>query len=276
MERDRQAALAANEDAYDLRTDAEYLKGAPHLRHRSIQSIHRGMVEQIVTSIGKPTQDLRVLELGAGSGLASTVWMEAQAGITAVDASRANLDRFVVRARPFGAPVEAIHDDIGGFVQACHDRYDVVSHVSVLHHVPDYLALLRDSQRLAAPGGGLITLEDPLRYDRVSRLNRRAYQAAYFSWRVFRGNYRQGLKTRWRRMRGIYDPSEPADYEEYHVVRNGVDSDAVVGELQPYFSTVQVVTYWSTFAPALQHLGKHIGLRSHFGTLALKRHEDRG
>jgi SAM-dependent methyltransferase len=271
MEHDRRAALAANEDAYDLRTDAEYVKGAPHLRHRSIRSIHHGMFEQIVTSIGKATRDLRVLELGAGSGLASTVWMEAQAGITAVDASRANLDRFVARARRYGASVEAIHDDIGSFVQSCQDRYDVVSHVSVLHHIPDYLALVRNSQRLAAPGGSLITLEDPLRYDRISRLNRFAYQGAYFSWRVFRGNYRQGLKTRWRRIRGVYDPSEAADYEEYHVVRNGIDSDAVEDQLRPYFSTVQVVAYWSTFAPPFQHLGHHLGLRSHFGALALNR-----
>jgi SAM-dependent methyltransferase len=268
---DREAALEANEGAYDRRSDADYLRGAPHLRHRSIQLLHRRMVDKLLNSIGRQGRDLKVLELGAGSGLGSAVWMEVRARITAVDASKANLDRFVTRAQGYGVPIEVVHGEMASYVRSCQDRFDVVSHLSVLHHIPDYLALLRGSRHLVARGGGLITLEDPLRYDRISRLNRWAYKAAYFTWRAFQGNYRRGLKTRWRRMRGIYDPSEPADYEEYHVVRNGIDSDAIVHLLRPYFWIVEPKLYWSTFATPLQRVGERIGLRSHFGVLALGR-----
>lgn len=76
------------------------------------------------------------------------------------------------------------------------------------------------------------------------------------------------LRSRWRRLRHRYDPSDAADFDEFHVVRNGVDADAIIGRLERSFAEVDLVTYWSTFSRPLQWLGEHANLTSCFGTLA--------
>ena len=73
-------------------------------------------------------------------------------------------------------------------------------------------------------GGEVKPTAGPLRYDRLPPLHHAADRGAYFAWRLAQGNLRQGLRTRVRRLQGRYDVDEAADYEEYHVVRNGVDS----------------------------------------------------
>ena len=97
---------------------------------------------------------------------------------------------------------------------------------------------------------------------------KRAERAAYFTWRLAQGNWRRGLKTRWRRLRGVYSTAEVVDFEDYHVVRGGVDSEAIVKHLEERFSRVEVVCYWSTYARPLQRLGERMHLVSSFGILA--------
>jgi len=95
-----------------------------------------------------------------------------------------------------------------------------------------------------------------------------ADRAGYFSWRAGQGNVRRGLRTRWRRLRGVYSPSEVVDFDEYHVVRNRVDSAAIESLLAGSFARVAVVKYWSTYSRALQKLGERLRLVSSFGILA--------
>ena len=98
-----------------------------------------------------------------------------------------------------------------------------------------------------------------------------AARLAYLAWRLGQGNYARGLRTRWRRVRGVYSSSEPSDFEEYHVVRDGVDAQALCELLTPLFKEVRVVEYWSTQSPAFQWMGERLRLRSTFGVVALDR-----
>jgi ubiquinone/menaquinone biosynthesis C-methylase UbiE len=179
------------------------------------------------------------------------------------------LARLTARAASYGSSATTVELDAIEFLKTCDRNFDIVSHVSVLHHVPDYLGWLQESVRVLSPGGCLLTFQDPLRYDRIPRVHRVLDRAAYFGWRMTRGNYSRGLKTRFRRLRGIYSPNEEADFDEYHVVRNGVDSDAIVAQLAPQFEDVRRTEYWSTQSKLWQVVGEKLRVRTTFGILAL-------
>lgn len=61
---------------------------------------------------------------------------------------------------------------------------------------------------------------------------------------------------------------------EYHVVRQGVDEQALVTFLTTAFSHVDVLRYWSTQAAPLQRLGEKLGLRNTFGIEATGRRRE--
>ena len=265
---DRAAALRANIETYGKFDERAYINGAPHLKHRSIDAIYRALVDDAVRAIGRPPEDISVLELGAGNGLASVPWLDLKVRLTAVDSSETMLRDFVRRAAATGVRPVTVVADVLDHLEATDQRYDIVTHVSMLHHVPDYLELLRRSTKVVATRGCLLTFQDPLRYDRMPAHHHAIDRASYFAWRLGQGNLKRGLKTRWRRLRGVYSPRETVDFDEYHVVRNGVDSEAIADRLRQSFAEVKIVSYWSTYSAALQRLGVRFRLLSSFGILA--------
>jgi SAM-dependent methyltransferase len=265
---ERSAALRANVAAYDDLDEGGYINGAPHLKHLSIGLIYRSLVDTAVARAGRTADTMAVLELGAGNGLASTAWFDHRVQLTAVDSSEPMLEGLLEKARDHGLVPAVVVADALDFLESKGDDFDVVTHVSMLHHVPDYLSLLEHSTARVKSGGSLLIFQDPLRYDRLAFPNHLLDRASYFAWRLGQGNLRRGLKTRWRRLRGVYSPTEVVDFEDYHVVRAGVDSEAIVALLDPSFSKVEVVRYWSTYSRALQRLGERLHLVSSFGLLA--------
>jgi len=268
---ERARALAANAASYDARAEREFVSGAPHLKHASVAAIYEGMVERALASLGRPAREVSVLEVGAGDGRASVAWLRRGVRLTAIDSSSTMLARLRARAEGYGVPARTQVGDAVELLERLDRRFDVVTHVSMLHHVPGYLELLDRSAAAVAPHGCLLTFQDPLRYDRLPRVAHAADRAAYFAWRLAQGNLRQGLRTRLRRLRGRYDPDEPADYEEYHVVRNGLDSEAMRARLAPCFGSVSEVRYWATQGAPWQWLGERLGLRTEFGVVAIDR-----
>jgi SAM-dependent methyltransferase len=265
------AALRANIAAYNSLDEADYINGAPHLKHASVALIYKSLVDAAVEEIGRPPQEMSVLELGAGSGLASSPWFERKVRFTAVDSSESMLKSLAAKAAARGVTPRLVTADALGFLESTDQSFDVITHVSMLHHVPDYLRLLTSSAARVRSGGCLLTFQDPLRYDRMPFGHHFAERAGYFAWRMGQGNVKRGVKTRWRRLRGVYAPSEVVDFDEYHVVRNGVDSAAIIGLLQTSFTTVSAVSYWSTYSRMLQSLGRRLHLVSSFGILATGR-----
>jgi len=268
---DRGLALRANVDTYEHFDERRYVNGAPHLKHASIGKWYRSLVDRSLGQIDKEPSAVDVLELGAGNGLASTPWFERRAMLTAVDSSQLMLQDLARKAAPYGIKPKLIVDDVMNYLETTRDSFDIVTHVSMIHHVPDYLSLLARSSTTVRAGGCLITFQDPLRYDRLPKFHRFFDRASYFAWRAAQGNLKRGVKTRLRRLRGVYSPREVVDFDEYHVVRNGVDSEAIVKLLQESFDSVEVITYWSTYSRALQAFGERLRLKSSFGILASRR-----
>jgi len=265
---ERQAALRANIETYERFDERAYVNGAPHLKHPSIGRRYDQLVDAAIKSIGSEPAVITVLELGAGNGLASKAWFERGVQLTAVDSSRSMLNDLKSKAAAHGVAPNTVVADVLDYLAATSMKFDIVTHVSMLHHIPDYLDLLARSAAHVNANGCLLTFQDPLRYDRMPGAHHVIDRGSYFAWRITQGNLKRGLKTRWRRLRGVYSPAETVDFDEYHVVRNGVDSEAIMALLAPSFSKVEVVTYWSTYNRGLQWIGERMGLASSFGILS--------
>ena len=140
----------------------------------------------------------------------------------------------------------------------------------MVHHVPDHLAFFRQLKGAIAEGGAIFSVQDPLWYPRRSRASHLASRATYFAWRLGQGNHRRGLATRLRRVKGGYSETAESDLVEYHVVRRGVDEEALRALLSEEFD-VEVFTYWSTQSPLLHRALERSRLRSDFGVEATGR-----
>lgn len=260
------AVVAAQDSAHSSEWD--YDIGSPHLRHDSL----RTMVEQRLRDLVKAAMDrngsCHVLEVGAGHGTFTQCLLDAGATITVTEASSDSADHL---RRVFGDQIEVLHDKSGEQILQSDARWDLAVMTAVLHHIPDYVGFLDRLATLIADGGAIFTVQDPLYYPRMGRTAHIADRGSYFIWRLAQGNYAHGLATRLRRLRGVYVDDNPSDLVEYHVVRDGVDEEAIAELLKTHFGNVEIFRYWSTQAPVLQRLGGRTRLASTFGIEATGR-----
>jgi SAM-dependent methyltransferase len=246
-------------------SSSNYRKGSPHLSHLELHDrlveVLRGTVQRL-SGQGLP---LRVLEIGAGHGGFTEPALAMGCDVTAVDMSRPSVDEL---RRRFGTNprFESVYNP-DATLRDVDDDYTLLMLVSVIHHIPDYISFLRDASRRISPGGALLTLQDPLWYPR-HRTSHEAERMSYFAWRLAQGNAIGGLKTRLRRIRGVFDETNPSDMVEYHVVRNGVDEQMVLSFAREAFSEATLIPYWSSHLGVAQHLGDRLGLNSSFGIVA--------
>lgn len=252
----------AHIDGYD------YTVGSPHLRHASLRNRIDDRITGAISNVLSKKPECAVLEIGAGHGSFTGTVLAAGGNVTATEMSRASFDHLAAKYR--GNPaVRVLYDADGKAPFMDHEQYDVVLLISVLHHIPDYLQTVANiCDNLLRPSGSLVTFQDPVWYPRQKRWERTMSSALYLIWRTLQGEFRRGLATRWRRLRGVYSDSEPSDLVEYHVVRQGVDDLALQNLLQARFASVEMDRYFSTQSPTFQSFfGKHAPPNT-FGILA--------
>jgi SAM-dependent methyltransferase len=224
------------------------------------------LLESTLRTLPAPDRPLRVLEIGAGHGGYTGELLAAGCEVTAVEMSPpAETD---VRLRYAGNPRLRVVADAEGSLEAAGEGYSLALCMSVLHHIPDYLALLDRVVRTLAPGGTLLTVADPLWYPRLPALTRRADRYAYLAWRIGQGDVSSGLAAASRRMRGEALEPRAGEIVYYHVVRQGVDEQAVVAALTNRFGKVDLFTYWSNHLGLARPAAERAGLRNTFGVRA--------
>jgi len=268
MSTDTTPAMAALQQA-EHGQGHDYAKGSPHLLHHAIRDrivrrIH-GLVGEVIDRQGR----CRVVEVGAGHGAFTDHLLAAGAEVEVTEMSAPSAEFLAHRYR-HNPRVRVVHDVTG---EAAHQGgpVDVVVCISVLHHIPDYLDSVARLTGRITQGGFFLSFQDPLWYPRRSALSLGADRAAYFWWRAGQGELRRGLATRMRRLRGAHDASNPADMVEYHVVRKGLDEEALRKLLLRSFASVETEQYWSTQSPTLQAVGERYGPRTSFGIVARDR-----
>lgn len=255
------------ESYYD--DEVDYRAGSPHLAHWALHDRLVAVLHEHIRRLDRAGLPLSVLEIGAGHGGFTEPALAAGCSVTAVEMSRPSLRqldrRFGTNSRFRGVfDAEGALTDVGG-------DFSLVLCVSVLHHIPDYVSFVDTLVERLAPGGSFLALQDPLWYPRAGRTTRLLDRGGYYTWRLGQGDLRRGLATVSRRVRGRYDEANPADMVEYHVVRQGVDENALLGRLRPRFDDVELLPYWSNQLSAGQWLGQRLGLRNTFGITATGR-----
>ena len=244
----------------------DYRLGSPHLTHWSLYERLVGIVRNCIGDLNAAGVGQDVLEIGAGHGGYTEPVLAAGCRVTAVEASRPSL-RTLERRYGGNPRFQAVFDSDGSLDDVS-GTFSLVLIVSVLHHIPDYVSFLERVTRLLAPNGSLLTLQDPLWYSRLARSTRTVDRSGYYMWRLGQGNSRQAIRTLTRRVRGVHDPTNPADMVEYHVVRDGVDELAVSEALKERFHSVDLLPYWSNQLGVFQKLGDRMHLANTFGVLA--------
>jgi protein-L-isoaspartate O-methyltransferase len=261
----RSAVACAHEIEYG---EGHVYEISPHIRHAALRDLVESKIDDAVREVLARQQSCAVLEVGAGHGTFTDTVLRAGGAPTVTEMSRASFD--FLKRKFVGIPdVRVLYDTDGSAPMQGETQYDVILLISVIHHIPDYVGVVSALCDEALRAGGIVLVfQDPLWYPRQSRLARTLSWGSYFVWRMGRGDLRRGLKTRWRRMRHIYDESEPSDMVEYHVVRDGVDECALLDLFRARFTDVEIDTYFSTASPILQQIGARYFPHNTFGILA--------
>jgi 2-polyprenyl-3-methyl-5-hydroxy-6-metoxy-1,4-benzoquinol methylase len=251
-------------------TGHDYEPGSPHLRHSELRGEIVRRIRTLVAEQFALSGRCRVLEVGAGHGGFTDHVAAMGADVTVTEMSRPSLD--VLKGR-FGAnpKVRLVYDADGETALNEASTYDLVLCISVLHHIPDYLDFVHRVVEKIAPGGAFASFQDPLWYPRRNKANLAADRVAFYAWRLGRADRFQGISNRIRRARGHFDESKPSDMVEYHVLRQGVDEEALAAQLREGFATVELWRYWSTQSRLLQTVGARAGVNTTFGLAACGR-----
>ncbi len=270
-ERINRIAALANISAYNAEASKKYVDAAPHVKHASLRKLYGKMVVQVFDRAKQYTSTPKVLDLGAGEGTVTMPFLELGAKVVAIDISKSQLDTLKNKCEQFGKLLEVRCEDINDTLKDKSEKYDIIVVNSFLHHVPDYLGMIKEALTVLSQHGQFFSFQDPLRYDSVDKFNSLFSQLAYVSWRIFKGDVLGGVKRRFRRSRGVYLENSMHDNAEYHVTRNGVDQVAIHGLFMEEGFDCDVKSYFSTQSRFFQPLGTILGVKNTFGLIAQSR-----
>lgn len=264
-------AALANVSAYDEKATREYLNGSPHHKHDLLRKLYAKLVVQVFDGAKEHTNTPKILDLGAGEGSVTLTFLELGGKVVAVDISNSQLDALKIKCDHFGDMLEVRCEDINVTLKDKSEKYDIIIINSFLHHVPDYIGMIREVVEVLSPHGQFFSFQDPLRYDTNGIITATFCKLAYFCWRVFQGDLIGGLKRRIRRGRGIYLEGSVHDNAEYHVTRNGLDQEAIRGLFREQDFDCNIISYFSTQSRLFQHIGTLLGMTNTFAIIAKKK-----
>jgi 2-polyprenyl-3-methyl-5-hydroxy-6-metoxy-1,4-benzoquinol methylase len=143
-------AVAHNRAAHDA-LGASYDEGHPEIFNPVEQERLGAAIRDAVALAARDGRKVRALDVGCGTGNVTRHLIAAGATVTAADLAHRFLD--IVRER-FPTGLDGVLALNGHDLRpAAAGAFDLVVAYSVLHHVPDYLTLVRDMVRVTAPGG---------------------------------------------------------------------------------------------------------------------------
>jgi len=267
-------AALANAESYNRGKRRKYIDGAPHIKHAELRALFRRLVVEIYDATCSFVRQPKVLDLGAGEGSATLAFLELGAKTTAVDISEIQLGALRTRCSSFANNLTVCCGDISDVVKELSDKkckYDIIVANSLLHHIPDYIGLIGQCSKILSLHGQFFSFQDPIKYASLGKFTKLLTQIAYFSWRIFKGDVIGGLQRRLRRSRGIYFDDCSQDNAEYHVVRDGVDQDAIASSLNELGFECQIIPYFSTQSRSWQPIGSAMQAYNTFSIIARKK-----
>ena len=196
-------AIAHNRRAHDA------LGGAYDARHPEIfnaaeqQRLRTAVMRAVDLARPAAGGPVRALDAGCGTGNLTSHLIAGGAVVTAADVSSTFLD--LVQRRFGGGGLAGVAKLNGTDLQPIADgSFDLVVCYSVLHHVPDYAAFVREMARVTAPGG--IVMIDHERTDASwTSIDYQSFLREAVVWPPRRWWYWLQPSRYWKRIRPLLD-----------------------------------------------------------------------
>lgn len=263
--------VLANMAAYDKNGVANYIDGAPHIKHKSLRELYARLLTDALRKAGETKSTrLHVLDLGAGEGAVTLPMLELGARVTAVDVSREQLVALETKCSVHKCNITTVCEDVISYLHTNKEMYDVITANSLLHHIPDYVKLAQSAAQRLNPGGVFFSFQDPLAYRTLPFYVRALDKLFYFIWRIRRKDALGGLMRYLRRSRGVYLGDSAHDNAEYHVVRSGVDSESIKTTFEKNGLLCEVISYYSSQDAWAQAVGEKLNFKNTFSLVAIK------
>ncbi|HXJ57343.1 MAG TPA: class I SAM-dependent methyltransferase [Verrucomicrobiae bacterium] len=168
----RQAYHTVEAHRWDVLHESLFL-GLEPVWHTLFDHLHR-----------QPPRKLRVLDVGAGTGLVGTFLemhlADRVGSLTMLDPCAAMLEKCRRRAELFSFPCEFRQGDVGQLAEEEH--FDLITINSVLHHIVELPAFFERVGTLLSPQGWFLTAHDPRAEARMDV----EFQARHQAWRAAR------------------------------------------------------------------------------------------
>ncbi len=128
----------------------------------SLQEQINLLVDDLLNYKKPESKELKLLDIGCGTGLSTQILLHSQLGayiseLTLLDTSPVMLQHAAVKAKTWGKKFHTIN----GYLADAQEQFDVIIISSVLHHIPDLEAFLKQVDQTLRSGGILIHIQDP-------------------------------------------------------------------------------------------------------------------
>lgn len=205
----------------------------------------RTLLEEHIATLRRERNEIHAFDFGSGTGNLTGHLLDLGLRVVAADVSPESLVALETRLRGRGDLTTAVLNgtDLEGFRDG---QFDVVATYSVLHHVPDYLAIVREFARVVRPGGLIVIDHECCPEYWAGNPTYREYLAAYHARhaptraQLWLGRARRSLSlSQWRRFLaqkflGINAEGDihvfPHDHIEWDRIRAALSSCEVVTE----------------------------------------------
>ena len=196
------SGIAHNRVAHD-RVAAVYASRHPELFNDVEQARLASVLARAVPRAAGSDGTVRALDVGCGTGNLTRHLLALGAHVTAADLSPKLLDEV---ARKFGGSGRVKLQRLNGtdLQPLATGSFDFVAAYSVLHHVPDYIALVREMVRVTRPGG--FVMIDHERTDASwGSADYRAFMAEAIVWPKRQWWYWLQPSRYWKRVRPLFE-----------------------------------------------------------------------
>jgi len=123
-----------------------------NLKHPEIyNSVEQSRIKKIILSVVKKNKNLRVLDVGAGTGNLALKFLDLNCKVTASDVSKKSLG--LLKELSNNNPNLKLAIIKNKKLPFDENQFDIVCTYSVLHHIPDYLFTVQEMIRVCKPNG---------------------------------------------------------------------------------------------------------------------------
>lgn len=187
----------------------------------------RDALGEALDAVRTGANPVHALDFGCGSGNLSRHLLQLGARVTAADVSRGFLD--LVQARYPDEPLATLWIENGETAGIADSSFDLIATYSVLHHIPDYIAAVRELARLCRQGG-------------VIMIDHEASEGSWLGDAAYAEFRQAALKTDWQkyltpsnyvhRVRRLFNPRHsnegdihvwPDDHIEWPLIRRALE-----------------------------------------------------